>query len=414
MTDGTFPESRILRAPNLLTRVVVGVGTRLLAWQPSGALLIELPNGRRVTFGPGRSPDAVLILKNFRVIAKSIRRGALGFAEAYIDGDVECSDLVGLFRFVLRNMAALRRSGRLLFRNSVLDRFMHMSRRNTRAGSRRNIVEHYDLGNAFFEKWLDDDMIYSSALYAGGAATLEEAQEVKLRTILERLKIDPGMSVLEIGAGWGVLARRAARDRGARVTGITLSQEQYAYAQRRAEAEGLSESCRFRLQDYRDTEGQFDRLVSVEMIEAVGERHWPRYFQAVHDRLKPGGLAVIQAITITEDQFPAYRRSPDFIQRYIFPGGMLPTKTVVADFARRSSLHLQTLETFGPSYARTLQEWRRRFEAAWPEIAALGFDARFRRKWLYYLTYCEAGFLDGTIDVGLYRLTRPGKGVPEI
>lgn len=407
MTDETFDESRVLRGPDLLTRLVLGVGTRLLAWQPVGSLLIELPNGRHITFGQGRQHDAVLSLKSYRVISKSIRRGALGFAEAYIDGDVECSDLVGLFRFVLRNMTALRRSGRALFRQSIMDRFGHLRRRNTRAGSRRNITEHYDLGNAFFETWLDDQLIYSSGLYGEGATTLEEAQAAKLHAILQSLKIEPGMSLLEVGSGWGALALRAAHDHGARVTGITLSQEQFAHAQAKADAEGLATHCRFKIEDYRDTDGQFDRLVSVEMIEAVGEQNWPRYFNAVHDRLAPGGIATIQAITIAEEQFSAYRRKADFIQRYIFPGGMLPTKTILAELTQQSGLRFETVTNFGLSYARTLRDWRERFEIAWPEIAALGFDERFRRRWLYYLTYCEAGFLDGSVDVGLYRLTRP-------
>lgn len=406
MTDHTLAANRSWRRPELLTQLVIGAGTRLLAWEPLGSLMIELPNGRRVQFGQERPCDAMLSLKNYCVITKSIRRGPLGFADAYINGDVECSDLVGLFRFFVRNAPALRNSGRSLFGHSIVDRLRHLLRRNTRRGSRRNIAEHYDLGNAFFQKWLDDELVYSSALFGESATTLEQAQEAKLRTILQSLNIEPGMRLLEIGSGWGALAVRASRDHGARVTGITLSHEQREFAQERVRAEGIS-NCRFELQDYRDTAGRFDRIVSVEMIEAVGEERWPLYFRTIHDRLKPGGVATIQVITIAEDQFPAYRRKTDFIQRYIFPGGMLPTKTLIAELAADAGLRFERIAEFGPSYARTLNAWRLRFEANWPEIAALNFDEEFRRKWCYYLAYCEAGFLDDVIDVGLYRLTRP-------
>ena len=408
MTDNTLAADR-LRRPDLLTRLVVGVGARRLAWQPRGSLMIELPNGRRITFGQDRPYDAVLRLKNYRVIAKSLRRGTLGFADAYIAGDMECSDLLGLFRFFVRNCVALKKSGRGLFRHSIVDRLRHLLRQNSRRGSRRNITEHYDLGNAFFEKWLDGELVYSSALFSESTATLKEAQEAKLQAILQSLAIEPGMSLLEIGSGWGALALRAARDNGAAVTGITLSHEQRAWAEERAEAGGLS-NCSFELQDYRDTEGQFDRLVSIEMIEAVGEERWPLFFRTILDRLKPGGIATLQAITIHEDHFDDYRGKADFIQRYIFPGGMLPTKTIIANLAEEAGLQFERVAEFGSSYARTLREWRLRFEANWPEIGALGFEEEFRRKWRYYLAYCEAGFLDEVIDVGLYRLTRPAAG----
>jgi cyclopropane-fatty-acyl-phospholipid synthase len=254
---------------------------------------------------------------------------------------------------------------------------------------------------------LDSQVVYSSALYSESTQSLEETQQAKLGAILERLEIEPGMSLLEFGFGWGALALRAARDRGASVTGITLSQEQFAYASEKAKSEGLEDACCFRMEDYRDTQGQFDRLVSVEMIEAVGEERWPRYFRTIHDRLKPGGIAVLQAITIGEEHFPNYRRKTDFIQRYIFPGGMLPTKTIIAEQAEQAGFHFEQVMNFGSSYARTLREWRRRFEACWAEIEPLGFDTQFRRKWEYYLAYCEAGFLENVIDVGLYRLIRP-------
>lgn len=394
---------------DLLTWLVVNVDERMLRWRPEGSLGVELPDGRSVMFGRTVPCDSVLRLNNYRVIAKSIRRGAVGFAEAYMDRDVECTDLVALIRFFLRNQEDLQTSGRGLFRHSIIDRLRHVLRRNTRAGSRRNITEHYDLGNAFFETWLDRRLLYSSALYDDETMSLDEAQSAKLQAILQSLDLEPGMSLLEIGSGWGAFALDAARS-GAQVTGITLSREQHAYAQQQAQAEGLSRKCCFKIEDYRNTQGQFDRLASVEMVEAVGEERWPLYFRTIHDRLKPGGMATIQAITIAERHFPDYQRKADFVQRYIFPGGMLPTKSIVAEEAERAGLQFERLISFGSSYARTLQEWRRRFEERWPEIAALGFDESFRRKWRYYLAYCEAGFLEGAIDVGLYRMTRPEVG----
>ena len=406
MTDNALADDRPSFVANVVTRSIAGIAGCLLGWQSSGSLRIVLPNGQRIILGSERPHDAVLTLKNYRVVRKSIRRGALGFAESFIDGDVECSDLVGLFRFVLRNQTPNEAASTSLFQAGLADRLGHFRRRNTRQGSRRNITEHYDLGNAFFETWLDELMVYSSALYRDGAETLEQAQKAKLQAILDALQLKPGMDMLEIGAGWGALARAAARERGVSVRGITLSHEQLAHARARAKVEGIDQLVQFELEDYRDTEGQYDRLVSIEMIEAVGEQNWPRYFQMLRDRLKPGGLAILQAITIGEEHYDNYRREPDFIQRYIFPGGMLPTKTIVEEQAKAAGLTYEPVLAFGSSYARTLEAWRRRFEAAWPQVAAQGFDEAFRRKWLYYLAYCEAGFRECSIDVGLYRLTR--------
>jgi len=407
MTDNTLAVSRSPLVLDLVTRLIVKLAGRMLNWHASGSLRIVLPNGQRTTLGNGQPYDAVLTFKNYRVVNKSIRRGALGFAEAYIDGDVECSDLVGLFRFVLRNQAPQHNeSGSKIFQARVMDRIGHFQRRNTRQGSRRNITEHYDLGNAFFETWLDDLMIYSSALYRDGTETLDEAQDAKLQAILDSLQLEPGMNMLEIGAGWGALARAAARQRGVSVRGITLSHEQLSHARARAKVESLDKLVQFDLEDYRETKGQYDRIVSVEMIEAVGQQNWPLYFRMLWDRLKPGGIATLQAITIGEEHFEVYQREPDFIQRYIFPGGMLPTKTILEEQAASAGFTYEPVLAFGQSYARTLEEWRTRFEAAWPQLVEQGFDDVFRRKWLYYLSYCEAGFREGSIDVGLYRLTR--------
>jgi cyclopropane-fatty-acyl-phospholipid synthase len=400
--------TRKLPSPDPLA-LPIGWGVRrLLRWPVSGSLTVEFPNGRQTCFGNSRDEGQPLLkLNNYRGLAKVIRRGALGFAEAYMDQDIDCSDLTGTFRFFLINWEQFRKPGRYLFKVARGDRAAHRSRRNSRTGSQRNITEHYDLGNEFFRLWLDPDMIYSSALFSRNSQTLHDAQIAKLDRIIDLLSLDGGEEILEIGCGWGAFARRAAHRHGARVTGLTLSHEQLDHARALIAQHGLGEQCAFRLEDYRDVQGSFDHIVSIEMIEAVGEDYWPEYFHVLAERLKTGGSAVVQAITIDEPLFENYRNGADFIQRFIFPGGMLPTRTIMDEQAKAAGLTIDHSETFRHSYARTLREWRKRFEAAWPEIAKLGFDEHFRRRWRYYLAYCEAGFLEGTIDVGIYRLRKP-------
>jgi cyclopropane-fatty-acyl-phospholipid synthase len=282
-----------------------------------------------------------------------------------------------------------------------------MSRSNSKEGSKKNISEHYDLGNDFYGQWLDPSMTYSSAIFTSPDQSLAEAQHIKYRRVAEMAGVTPGSSVLEIGCGWGGFAETVAKDFGASVRGITLSREQLNYGLERLKRQNLDTLAHLVFEDYRDTTGQFDHIGSIEMIEAVGEEHWPSYFQTVHDRLKPGGTAAIQAITIDERDFEDYRTGPDFIQRFIFPGGMLLTKTAMKEQGERVGLVLEDVETFRLSYAKTLRLWRERFLECWPEITKLGYDEEFRRKWIYYLAYCEAGFMEGSIDVGIYQYRKP-------
>jgi cyclopropane-fatty-acyl-phospholipid synthase len=370
---------------------------------------VTLPDGRSVDVaGPEPGPNAAIRLYRWRPLWRLLLDGDTGFALSYRDGDWDSPDLLALLEFGLANEAAW--GGLLKGRGPArwIARLAHRLRANTRRGSRHNIAFHYDLGNDFYRRWLDDSMLYSSALYEEASEdTLEVAQVRHLDRIIDMLQVPEGAEVLEIGCGWGTLAARLAQERHARVTGVTLSTEQLAFGRERVRAWGVADRVELRLQDYRDIPGRFDRIVSIEMIEAVGEAYWPVYFATLRERLAPGGLAVLQAITIADAHFESYRQGADFIQRCIFPGGMLPCPRVLREQATRAGLVVEKEHAFGPSYARTLDEWRRRFLAAWPEIAPLGFDEAFRRLWTFYLAYCEAGFRAGRVDVGLYRLRRP-------
>jgi len=391
--------------------------SRLLRDVACGSIDVVLPDGERVS-GRGAlpGPHAVIALRRWRSLLRLALAGDIGLAESYRDGDWSTPDLTALLEFGIRNEASWGGTLDASWPMRWLLRAIHVARSNTRRGSRQNISFHYDLGNDFYSHWLDPALIYSSALYREPSQSLEQAQATKLDRVAELLRLDTlrgDAAVLEIGCGWGALALDLARRHPARITGLTLSSEQLAHARQRVEREAAPGRIDLRLQDYRDVAGKFDRIVSIEMLEAVGERYWPVYFATLRDRLRPGGVAVIQVITIADASFDKYRRGSDFIQRFIFPGGMLPSPGAIRAEAARAGLTLRTDERFGASYATTLVEWRRRFERSWPEIAALGFDDAFGRLWEYYLCYCEAGFRAGRVDVGLYTLEHasdPGPG----
>jgi cyclopropane-fatty-acyl-phospholipid synthase len=400
-TSTPFPAPPTLaRRPSVSGRLMLTLLRRIAM----GRLEFTTPTGEVVAHQaavPG--PDARIALARWRMLRRLVFGGDVAFAESFMDGDWSSPDLPAVIEFASRNQTALGRAIEASPPARLLNRLLHLRRANTRTGSRRNIEAHYDLGNDFYAKWLDASMTYSSALFTGPGLTLEQAQSAKLGRVTDLLELAGGERVLEIGCGWGGLAEMLAREAGCHVTGVTLSPAQLAVATERL----AHLSADLRLQDYRDVEGSFDRIVSVEMLEAVGESYWPSYFAMLRDRLKMDGIAVLQAITIREDQFDSYRRCTDFIQHYIFPGGMLPTIPEIRRQTERAGMLLRSFETFGASYARTLAEWRKRFHAAWPEIERQGFDARFRRMWDYYLAYCEGGFRAGTIDVGLYVLCKP-------
>lgn len=369
----------------------------------AGSLDMILPNGAIIDFhGVKPGPHAVLDVKSPGFTRRLIA-GDVGFAEGYIAGEWTTPSLVDLLQLFAANQALITR-----FESHPLLRAIQMARhwfnRNTRAGSRRNIHAHYDLGNAFYGRWLDPTMSYSSGLDVG--EDLEAAQIRKYEAMAQAAGLKPGDRVLEIGCGWGGFAEHAAR-LGCKVTGLTISTEQHGYAVERMARAGLSDRVDIRLCDYRDVTGEFDAIVSIEMFEAVGERYWPVYFAQLHRLLRAGGRAALQIITIREDVFPRYRREMDFIRRYVFPGGMLPTPTLLRQLGHDAGLTLVGERAFGLDYAETCRHWRDRFEKAWTRIAPLGFDERFRRIWTYYLAYCEAGFRAGTIDVRQVAYEKP-------
>jgi cyclopropane-fatty-acyl-phospholipid synthase len=380
---------------------------KLLARIRHGRLDLRLPDGEHLSFGdPAQGPHAQMQIDSWQVFDDVLARGDIGLAEAYIDGAWHCADLAALLLLLSRNRDLLASAVYGQWWRLLAARLRHLVHDNSRAGSRRNIIAHYDLGNAFYGEWLDPTMSYSSALYGDGAGgTLADAQLAKYRRILQRLDAGPGQRILEIGCGWGGFAEVAAREAGVDVLGVTLSPSQLAFAQQRMRQAGLDGQVRLELRDYRDLgEQRFDHIVSIEMFEAVGERWWPAYFDGLKRLLKPGGRAVVQSITIRDDLFARYRRGTDFIQQHVFPGGMLPSPRAFAAGAGRAGLRLADSFAFGPDYARTLRAWSAAFEQRWPEIAAHGFDERFHRLWRFYLAYCEAGFDSGCTDVMQFEL----------
>lgn len=335
-------------------------------------------------------------IRDWTLARRVLLAGDLGFAESYGRGEWDSPDLTTLLRLLGTNRPIRGNWRHPLLLGALL---RHRFNRNSRRGARRNIHAHYDLGNAFYASWLDGSLTYSSALWSDGAKDLDAAQAAKYRRLAEAADLRPGQSVLEIGCGWGGFALFAAREIGCRVTGLTISQGQYAAAQARVAEAGLTDRVTIALRDYRDERGRYDRIVSIEMIEAVGEAYWPTFFAQLRDRLVGGGRVGLQAITIDEAEFPRYRRGVDFIRHAIFPGGLLPTATILREEAWRHGLTVMDEHAFGMDYARTLALWRERFRVAALAIAAQGFDERFRRLWDYYLAYCEAGFRLGRTDV---------------
>ncbi|MEQ8665783.1 MAG: cyclopropane-fatty-acyl-phospholipid synthase family protein [Rhodospirillales bacterium] len=370
-----------------------------------GSMRLTLPSGARIRVdGDHPGPQCDVVLRSPMLLFRLMGSGDLGLAEGYMAGEFDTEDLSDLLRFGMANEHALEAAIRPSVPVRFLCRVLHGLNVNSRGGSRRNIAAHYDLGNEFYRLWLDSSMTYSAAIFETPDEPLETAQIRKYRRLADSLGLKSGDRVLEIGCGWGGFAEIAARDYGCHVVGLTLSVEQAAYARARMRALGLSDRVDIRIQDYRDVDGQFDSIVSIEMFEAVGERYWPTYLETLKARLAAGGRAALQIITIDEDAFEGYKRTPDFIQRYIFPGGMLPPPKRFAHAVDAAELRVADTFFFGPCYAETLRRWDTAFREAWPTIRTLGFDDRFFRMWHYYLRYCEIGFETGRIDVAHFLI----------
>jgi cyclopropane-fatty-acyl-phospholipid synthase len=378
----------------------------LLSHLQHGSLDVQTPDGEMLHFGNQQQPRAALRIADWSVCEAALKSGDVGFAESFVAGHWSSPDLRALLELLIRNRTALESLVYGGFWGGVLHRLRHLLNRNTRAGSRKNIHAHYDLGNDFYKLWLDPTMNYSSAWFDGvPQRSLPAAQQAKMHRALSEAGVTLGSRVLEIGCGWGAVAEMAARDFDAKLTGVTLSTEQLVWAQQRLDAAGLSADLR--LQDYRDIADEpFDAIVSIEMFEAVGREYWDGYFRTVRDKLKPGGRACIQSITIRDDLFDRYVRSTDFIQQYIFPGGLLPSPSQFRAHARKAGLRVVNELAFGADYAETLRRWREDFLRHEGPVRQLGFDTRFLRLWEFYLAYCEAAFAAGNTDVMQFTLVR--------
>jgi len=372
-----------------------------------GRIDIVLPDGRRFRAeGPRPGPVGEAHIHNLDCFARLIREGDNGLADAYLEGWWTTPDLQSLMDVIFSDNPAVldEFTGMALVR--AFEKVRHWLRGNSKRQAKKNIAYHYDLGNDFYRLWLDESMTYSSALFRTGQESLEKAQEQKYEALVDSLALSPGAHVLEIGCGWGGFAEYAAGKRGLRVTGLTISQAQHDYAVARIARAGLSDMVDIKMQDYRDETGVYDGIASIEMFEAVGEKYWPAYFQTVRGRLKKGARATVQVITVPNERFALYQKNVDFIQKYIFPGGMLISPGRFEDEAKRANLGWQSSIEFGESYSQTLRRWHEVFNEHWDQISTMGYDQRFRRMWNYYLTSCAAAFQTGICDVTQITLRR--------
>lgn len=408
MTDQIIADAKTIRQLKGIPSSLRLAGLALLSAQ-TGSVSFLLPDGRTIVFDKeDGGPEALVEIHDYNFASRSLAGGDIGLAESYMDGEWSTPDLTAVLRYFGDNFDAagggkLAR-GRLSVR--LINMVRHLFNRNSKSGSKRNIYSHYDLGNEFYGRWLDPSMTYSAGMFKSANTNLEQAQAAKYENICNILGLGPDMHVLEIGCGWGGFAEHAARVHGAKVTCLTLSPAQRDYAMQRIAEAGLSEKVTIRLEDYRDHSGLYDGIASIEMFEAVGERYWPSYFAKVSGSLKSGAKAALQIITIDDDLFQRYRKRADFIQRYIFPGGMLPSETALRKQLQNAKLVYEEATYFGEDYARTLRLWAKSFNDAWPDIESLGFDISFKRMWNFYLSYCEAGFQGGRINVGQFQISK--------
>ena len=357
--------------------------------------------------GPNEGPTCEVQVHDHGVFARLLREGQLGFCDAYLEGQWSSPDLQAFMDYFHADNDVVFESfpGQKLVQ--FYERFRFFLQRNSKDQARKNISYHYDLGNDFYGLWLDESMTYSSAIFKTGQESLKQAQATKYASMIDQMGVKAGEHVLEIGCGWGGFAEYAAKERGLKVTCLTISEEQFKYAQDRIDKAGLRDLVKFKLQDYRDETGVYDGIASIEMFEAVGEQYWPAYFSTVRDRLKPGAQATLQIITVQNKNFETYRKSIDFIQKYIFPGGMLPSLNILSEQVAKAGLKVEKTIAFGESYSRTLRQWHDMFNRKWDQVVTMGFDERFRRMWNFYLTSCAATFNYGNCDVIQITISKP-------
>ena len=381
--------------------------TRKLKNIEFGSIKITTPRNKILEFtGSKEGPNADIQLKSWRVLIRTIWGGHTYFFESFRRGEWETSDLYALLLFGELNETSVDKVMKSTIWRRLIEQVLHKLNQNSRKGSKRNIAAHYDLGNSFYQLWLDKSMTYSSALFEGQTTCLSEAQRQKYLRIANNIELKDGDKLLEIGCGWGGFAEIAAKEYGCQVTGLTLSKEQASSCKKRLKDSGIERKVDIRLEDYRDVKGLYDKIVSIEMLEAVGEKFWRRYFESIRDRLAPGGKAAIQTITIKDDCFESYKKNPDFIQQFIFPGGMLPTPSAIKHNVEAVGLKLTDTFYFGKSYIKTLHLWDQEFKKEWSRIEELGFDTNFKNTWTYYLNYCAAGFQSGRINVGQFLIQK--------
>jgi len=403
--------------PTVLERFAMRFVIRFLESLTRGELTLIFPDGESRTFGcvtnsvgcATNSRRATMVLKNYRLFWRVLKDGAIGLGESFVDGDWECDHLPSVIAILLENLdVETERSLNLLRPFRFLHRLWHQRRHNSPENAKRNIHAHYDLGNEFFSRLLDPSMTYSSAVFTSAEETLEQAQLNKLRLIIDKAKIGQDDHVLEIGSGWGSFALTAARERGCRVTTLTLSEEQKKVVEQRAAAAGLSDRISVQLCDYRHIQGSFDKIVSIEMMEAIGKEYLPTFFECCERLLKPSGIAVVQVITMVDHWYEEYCKRCDWIQKHIFPGSHLPSLTALSEAITKSSqFMIEQLDNFAPHYAKTLAQWRARLHEVTAEIAPLGYDTRFQRTFDYYLACCEAEFGTRWLNLLQLTLTRP-------
>ena len=377
----------------LVKRYINKIGSKI----KFGKLIVVMPNGNEFIFKGKKGIEGKLILKSYKPIIRTILGGHLGFSESYLNHEWESPNLEKLLELMLKNLPNEFQPKSKLYK--FYNRFIHFLRDNTKIRAKKNIEYHYDIGNSFYEIWLDKSMTYSSGIFQKENEDLYQAQKNKYEKLIKKMDIKPHHKVLEIGCGWGGMAEYIGKNLGCDYTGITISPNQKEFAEKRMISNKIEKKTNIKLCDYRDIKGTFDRIISIEMIEAVGEKYWDTYFSKINNCLKKGGLAGIQMILIDNKKFNSYRKSVDFIQKYIFPGGMLPSHEKIRDSFSKNGLKEISNNSFGESYAKTLKIWRNNFNNSLDKLSRIGIDAKIQRLFHYYFSYCEAGFSDGQIDV---------------